>query len=75
MTPSKWYQLSSQARQDIRWWYEFLSNFKGSSIMWLIDAEETDSEMSMDASLKGTGGCQVIGIIGSCFPLNLQNRS
>ena len=38
------------------WWYLFLPQYGGSSILWLLDCPIIDSELSMDACLVGAGG-------------------
>ena len=52
MKNGQWYRLTDQARKDIQWWYEFIPDFQGSSIMWLLDVFEVDSELAVDACLK-----------------------
>ena len=56
MDRTKYYSLSDTARQDIRWWYNFIPSFNGTAILWLLDIEKVDAEISMDASLRGVGG-------------------
>ena len=51
-----WYHVSEEARKDIKWWYLFLPKFSGTSIMWLLDAVATDTDISLDACLVGAGG-------------------
>ena len=56
MNRTQWYRLSNQARKDIRWWHEFIPTFEGTGILWLLDAQPTDSDIAVDACLQGAGG-------------------
>ena len=51
-----WYDVTEEARKDILWWYSFLPQFKGTSVMWMLNCAEMDAEMSVDACLVGAGG-------------------
>ena len=44
--------MTDDMRKDIKCWYLFL----GTSILWLMDTVEVDSEMAVDACLVAAGG-------------------
>ena len=75
MDRSKYYVVSEEMRKDIKWWYTFLSGFSGTSILWLLDVEQVDSEMSMDACLVGLGGMAGNEYFRMQFPRHLRSRS
>ena len=56
MQRNKWYHVTDEMRRDIKWWYLFLPDFQGCSIMWLIDVFQVDGEFAVNSCLKGAGG-------------------
>ena len=68
MDRDKEYHLNQQARMDIKWWYDFIPQFDGTAVMWLIDVEEMDSEMAVDACMRGTGGISPKNYFHAPFP-------
>ena len=48
--------MNNQALKDIDWWRRFLLSFSGTSILWLLDVPQIDSEFAVDACMKGAGG-------------------
>ena len=45
MNRNTYYNISEEARKDIRWWYLFLPGFEGSSDLWLLDVLLIDSDL------------------------------
>ena len=70
MNRCKYYTLSECVRSDIWWWYLFLPNFGGTSVMWLTDSVELDSEMAVDACLIGAGGVSKKEYFRVAFPVH-----
>ena len=56
MQRGKYYTLAAETCKDIRWWYLFLPQFKGTGILWMLEVEEINSELATDACLIGAGG-------------------
>ena len=56
MARNRQYAINDEMRKDIKWRYLFLPGFKESCILWLLDTSPIDSEMAVDACLKGAGG-------------------
>ena len=50
------YVLNPQARKDIMWWYNFIPEFEGTCVMWLLEVNKVDAEIAVDACLVGVGG-------------------
>ena len=69
------YELSFQARQDLRWWSLWLPQFWGTAIMWMIRVLPFDSVISVDASLQGAGGVAVGSFYTSLFPEHWDQRN
>ena len=74
MKRGSYYRVSEEARKDIKWWYLFLPNFEGSSLMWLIDVEKVDAEMSVDACLHGAGGVRKDQCFTVTFPQHISGN-
>ena len=68
MDRSRWYEVSEQMRQDIRWWYLFVPGFKGTCVMWLLDTVVIDQEMAMDTCMRAAGGVCGNEIFKTKFP-------
>ena len=49
------WDISDNARLDIKWWYKFLPTFKGESVMWLINTIEPSRTLATDACLQAAG--------------------
>ena len=49
------YEMSEEARWDIKWWWDYLPRFQGTGILWLLNIYGVDTYMATDASLKGAG--------------------
>ena len=56
MKQNKMYMVNEQMRKDIKWWYLFLPDFKGTSVLWLIDKITIDEELAVDSCLTSAGG-------------------
>ena len=56
MDRNKNYKITEEIRKDIKWWYTFLPQFEGTSILWLLDVEEIDRELAVDACMVAAGG-------------------
>ena len=50
------HKLESGIHADLRWWDEFLLQYNGVSILWLIDAKTPDMFLATDSCLEGAGG-------------------
>ena len=68
------YILNNQARKDIQWWYEFKTQYEGTSIKWLLEVEQVDSEFAVDASLIAAGGVSGNDFFRITFPDHLKNK-
>ena len=49
----------------------FLPGFQGTAVMWLLDVETIDHEMSMDASMSGAGGMSGHKYYRVSFPIQI----
>ena len=68
MECSRCYYISNEMRKDIKWWYMFLPSFSGSSILWLLDIVEVDTEMATDSCLERGGGISGNEVFSVEFP-------
>ena len=68
------YKLDQQARKDIQWWYEFLPDFDGECIMWLLEKSEVDSELAVDACMEGAGGITQMHYFHVKFPQKFKEQ-
>ena len=68
MKRGKLYNLSAEARRDIKWWYLFVPQFDGTSVLWLLDVYEVDAEFATDACLLTMGAVRKDQYIRERFP-------
>ena len=68
MSRGKFYYVNNELRKDIKWWYTFLPGYTGTSILWLLDCVEVDSEMVMDACMQQAGAISDKEIFSVKFP-------
>ena len=66
------YKLTEQMRKDIKWWYLFLPGFLGTSVLWLLDVLEVDSEFATDSCLQGVGGVRGWEYFRCKFPKHVR---
>ena len=58
----------------MQWWYEFIPQFQGTGIMWLLDVQEFDQEFAVDASLNVAGGVLGNDYFRVKFPSSLNDK-
>ena len=66
------YSLNNQARMDIKWWHDFLLEFKGTSVLWLLDCVHVDSELAVDACLQAAGEVAGVKFFSVEFPVEFK---
>ena len=49
------YKIPTEVRKDLKWWYDYMDQYNGASIMWLVHKETAGEVMATDASMKGIG--------------------
>ena len=74
MDRNRRYRVNKQAKKDILWWRKFLPEFPGSSILWLLDVAEVDSELAVDACLRAAGGYRGNEYFRVEFPKDFSER-
>ena len=60
--------LSTETKQDVKWWIKFMRYFDGKSMMPDTRWVAPDKELACDASLKGCGGCSHGRYFHATFP-------
>ena len=68
------YELTENARQDVRWWYLYLPSFKGTSVMWMLKVYNPQGQFSVDACLDGAGGKTDLEYYHVTFPPEFRSR-
>ena len=71
----KYYPIPVEARRDIEWWYMFLREYNGISLIWLHTVPETDQLMATDANLTGFGGISDREYFKGRFPPELKGKN
>ena len=74
MRRDRYYKISEEMRKDIKWWYLFIPSFEGTCILWLTDVMEVDSELAVDACLKGAGGVRQEEYYRVIFPQDMIRK-
>ena len=69
------YLISDEARNDIKWWYEFLPHFQGTVIMWMYEHTDPDTQIAVDACLQGAGGVSEKEYFHLAFPEKVQSEA
>ena len=67
-------RLSGQLKMDVRWWFKFMSEFDGISVIPQVDWSRPDEIFSTDASLKMCGGWSEPEYFSAEFPQSLLKR-
>ena len=75
MKRGKLYNLSAEARRDIKWWYYFVPQFNGTLVLWLLYVCEVDEEFVTDACLLAMGAERRDQYIRERFPKSLLNST
>ena len=68
-------RLDKDLKKDIEWWYQFMEEFDGITIMPPIDWNAPDTVISSDSSLQGCGGWAEGDAFHCQFPDWLNNRT
>ena len=50
-----WHEVTSEMKQNIQWWIQYLPLYNGVSILWLQDCLKIDGWLATDSSLVGGG--------------------
>ena len=69
------YEVSNEARKDIKWWALFLPQYSGTSVMWMLDCQKVDEELAVDACLQGAGGVSANQYYRLRFPKRILQRN
>ena len=64
----RYYTIPDEMCKDLKWWYSFLPQFWGTSVMWLTDTEDTDAELARDACLLAAGAFRQDQCFSVMFP-------
>ena len=69
------YPIPTEAKKDIAWWYSYLREYNGISLVWLHCNPNTDEIIATDACLTGFGGTSGHEYFKGQFPKNLQGKN
>ena len=75
MDRNRYYRINDEMRKDIKWWYLFLPKYGGTSIMWMLEKEQVDAELSTDACMKGAGAIAGNEVYKVSFPVKVTNNA
>lgn len=65
---SRFFEISMELKLDLKWWYEFLPRFNGTSILRTIDTAVPGVELSSDCNLRACGGVWKNEYFHTLFP-------
>lgn len=75
MTDFEYRRLDDHARMDIKWWYELLPQFSGESVLWHLQVEHIDSEISSDSCLDACGAHTEQFYFHAQFPASVMDET
>ena len=72
MQRNKHYRLPSEARKDIKWWYDYLPRYNGTLVLWYLKIQGQEKILQTDACFQGCGGTSGNEYFRVRFPRSLQ---
>ena len=69
------HRIPMEARKDIAWWARYITQFNGTSIIWMHNNPEVDKIIATDASKSGFGGISGSEYFRGRFPSTWQQKN